>query len=430
MLLLLACVSTPEEEYIINRTDGTLENVVSAKAVAPYTYETPKHWTKEIEIRGQKLHIDADIEVMNVQEFPVLTLRKDSFNAENSLTLVQNCLGNALEIREGERSYEELLYQMRIVQRGTFSEVDEETGEILFVPYEGQDEQLAALQEQLLNTPLQESYVPLTKSLWEVPMTLRRIRTMEGEYRYISCYPKTLTISAEFDGGIQKESWVIDGDAFPGEIGHPLIDVHLTQEEAMTCGNALMKSLNRTDMRIAEITKARSIDNFYNVLEEGYWITYVSSTAGAIPCDIAEYSSCAFLGFTNERMPFNERWYPEKAKLFITENGIRDLFWRDLKEVVAVANENVQLMPFSEIQQKLLSLLEFGLNGTLNNEDIYLYRIILGSSIQQIPNQRDEAFLVPTWYFFFETDDMKRFPSYAKSLLLISALDGTYINII
>ena len=54
-------------------------------------------------------------------------------------------------------------------------------------------------------------------------------------------------------------------------------------------------------------------------------------------------------------------------------------------------------------------------------------RIVLTSAIAQIPDQGDEAFLVPAWAFFV-TSEQERELHIDETVLLLNALDGTYVN--
>ena len=51
----------------------------------------------------------------------------------------------------------------------------------------------------------------------------------------------------------------------------------------------------------------------------------------------------------------------------------------------------------------------------------------LTSVLQRIPNQSDEALLVPAWMLLLTTQRQQE-QGLAESVLLINALDGSYIN--
>ena len=73
--LLPGCQPTPEEEFVVNRLDGALEEAVLATPAPPARYEAPERWTESFDVRGQTVRIDVAIEVPDAVEYPVLTVQ-------------------------------------------------------------------------------------------------------------------------------------------------------------------------------------------------------------------------------------------------------------------------------------------------------------------------------------------------------------------
>ena len=115
--------------------------------------------------------------------------------------------------------------------------------------------------------------------------------------------------------------------------------------------------------------------------------------------------------------------------MLVTEEGVIFFDWAAPKTVVNTANENVALLPFEEIQQNIRELLSVGLYvDDINvDDDALITRVVLGTAIQQIPNQGDEAFLVPAWVITFTTETAQRV-LVTPSVFMINALDGLSIS--
>ena len=59
--------------------------------------------------------------------------------------------------------------------------------------------------------------------------------------------------------------------------------------------------------------------------------------------------------------------------------------------------------------------------------EILITRMVLGAAIQRIPDQNDEAYLIPTWMIEVTTElEVKE--NIDPSILMVSALDGGYVN--
>lgn len=430
-LLLTACQPTPEKEVVQNRKDGTLEQAIVATAAPTYApdekYEAPDKWTEELEFRGEKIYIDADIEVPDGDSFEVLTITTNEFTKEETIVLVHSLLGEKLEIREQERSYDELLEDLEIAQRGWFVEYDEEKNEIIWAPYEGQEERVKELKKLLAETSPDESFVVLDSNL-DYPVNTSLIRTEDGERWYWNCVSQGFNLWKSRSAIVQEESLVLLGDAYPGEKGHALEITNITEEEAVETAKAFIAPLQRDELQIAEIEKARLLDNnSYETLSTGYYITIVGNPANTIPCLYRTYSGNPALYFTEDsEAEYGVRWVQEEISMFVSEKGVEEFSWSYRKKVVDVANENVQILPFEQIQERIRTLLEYGVSeGT--NDPIYITRIVLGSAIQQVADQGSEAFMVPAWMVFSTTESARQF-GLDDSLMILSALDGSYIS--
>lgn len=427
-----ACQPTPEEEIVQNRKDGSLEQAIVATAAPTFApeekYEVPEKWTEELEFRGEKIYIDADIEVADEDAFEILTITTNYFNPkEETVPLVHTFLGDNIELREQEQSYDELLEELQVAQRGVYSGYNEATGETIWSPYEGQKERIQELKDLLAQTSPEDSFVTLDDNL-EFPFSRRLIRTEAGERWYLMCKAGAFILQKYRNGIVQTEELVMMGDAYPGEKGHNLEVTGITEEEAIEKAMAFIAPLERADLQAADIEKARIIDDYtYDVLDTGYYVYIVGNPSGTIPCLYGKYSGSHVLDFTaNSKQEYQMYWAQEEITVFVSADGIQEFIWGYRKKVVDVANENVQIMPFEQVQERIRTLLEFGVQEG-NNDPVHINRIILGSAIQQIPDQGEEAFMVPAWMVFF-TPESDIALGRGESLMMISALDGSYIS--
>ncbi len=216
------------------------------------------------------------------------------------------------------------------------------------------------------------------------------------------------------------------------ERSHPLENIQISEQDAIETGNQVIKRLGLDgNMALASSRKARATESYtYRVLGEGYLLTYVQNTTGAIPFDYRNYMDSNVLAFTQKQDAYTEYLPQEWVEIFITENGVLSFAWGDPKEIVNTANSNVVLLPFDQIQQSIRNLITYGISGyeRIADDDfgaLLISRITLGASIQQVPDQGDEVFLVPTWMVTLTTEsDQKQ--NIDLAVLMINALDGTY----
>lgn len=432
--MVIACQPTPEQETVVSRAEGTLEQAVRAVPEKPYRYEAPAHWKETMTVCDHSVIIDADVEVPKTDEFPVYTLRNSHFDRLICIDTLSAVYGDAAKLREQLYSYDEVLTDLQNVEKGMLTGVDEDTGELIWQPYEGQEEDAAKLRQLLAELDVQDTFVPFTASNLDFPVIDRAAQFEDGQKAYIYCTDNFFWIRRDRSCNIQLENWVLQGDATPGERSHPLENIQISEQDAIAAGNQVIKRLGRDGkMALAFSRKARATESYtYRVLGEGYLLTYVQNTPGAIAFDYRNYMDSNVLAFTQKQDAYAEYLPQEWIEIFITENGVLSFAWGDPKEIVNTANSNVVLLPFDQIQESIRNLITYGVSGYDNttNDDfgaLLISRITLGASIQQVPDQGDEAFLVPTWMVTLttETDQAQNID---LAVLMINALDGTYVN--
>ena len=425
-LMLAACQPTPDEEAVINRADGTLEKAVLSKPVEQYTYEAPERWDETYYAREQEIRFAADIECPDTQQFPVVTIKQRSFTSNDAQAFFQSLCQGEWRIRENKYSREELIVDLQNAAKGTYMGEDEETGEPIWQPNE---EEMQRIQKLIEQAPTEDTYASINIEQLMHISNYNQVMDKTNTKWYFLNNDYCLSISRYRDGNIQMENVVLQGDATPGERPHSLENILITEQEAIQKGNDLIASLGLKNFDVADIQRARETQSYtYLVYGEGYWLTYVPTLAGAKPCFYSKYSDSEFIMWSLQNggeTTYAPSWHQEYIQMFITEDGVLFYGWYQPKEIIMTANENVQLLSFPDIQKDVKKLIEYCTGGA-KNSPILVKRIVLTSAIAQTPNQGDEAFLVPTWAFF-TTSEENEANNIDMGVLLINAIDGTYI---
>lgn len=226
---------------------------------------------------------------------------------------------------------------------------------------------------------------------------------------------------------IQKENWVLQGDAIPGEDAHSLEAVKISEEHATSVAEALFARLGLENMQLSRAEKARSLDDWEEI-SEGWFLEYAPTTEGTCGFSLRYYTSSGIL--RAEQNSYTMPWMPETVEIYVTENGIESFSISNPYCIVNTANTNVQLLPFDEVQDRIKNAFRFGLSWTegldVGAKEIVVTKLILTTGIMQIKNQSDEAFLIPIWAVVYTTDSEKEL-HFDQSVLLINALDGSII---
>ncbi len=442
LILLLACVPTPDEEAIVNRADGLLEQALSVPRSETYRYEAPPRWTETISMKNLEIMIDADIALPDCDTYPVQTIRRHTFTGEDVCNLLNAAFQGPFELRENRYSMQELEEDIRMELRGNAVDWDDETGEVTWQPLAEDTEALIELKEKMAQCPSEDTFVPLKPNL----LTHRRepyaVRAADGTMLYVTFRKDTIAVLPSRLGDIQDETVVWQG-GYIGEPWHQTIDhIVVSEDEAQHACEAFLNRANLSaQFGVGMCSKGRSIrpiveEPYYEVLSEGYILHIARNGGGYIPYPqgggvLMEDSLSAMVEKTTEEN-FMRQWHMDWMEVYVSEHGIEGVCWFDPNEYVMNANENVQLMPFEEIQTRIRYDLRFSYAWSDENSrgisELHVKKIVLSCAISQLANNPDEAVLVPAWIVVYSNNRKEKTRGH-DSLMAINAIDGSYMHI-
>ncbi len=433
-LLLSACQPTPEEDIIVNKGDGALEAAIAATAVpseqpllpVDEVGERVEHWTDELHIRGLTCTIDADIVLPDKKIFPVYRVRQRTLDAAAAQVL-DYFLADATGACETTRTRDQVLLDLMLARKGSYAVYD---GVGVWEPYDGQEEDIARLEQELQNTP-EETFGPVPDTVpLDPPYTYAlpdggRVRVQVSQDSLYATAYGVYSI-------VQPENWVMDGEAYPGEpAGTTLKNVKLTQAEAEAMAQAFLEQAGLTYLGLAEAEKARILQDItFETLSEGWQLIYVRSDGGCIPV----YYYNQQTGYLYQRSEdYAPRWYPEALRLYVDENGIQSFEWSRPLEIVETMNENVLLLEFDEIREQITQAIAHGYAymsekmGGSGNYAVTVNRIVLTNVLVPMRDTVDYQMLVPAWLVFYQQQMGAAEP--LTAFIAVNAVDGSTIDL-
>ena len=442
LLLLCACVPTPDQEAVVNKADHSIKDTLAAPDTEEYRFEAPERWEETIEMKNLNIVIDADVVLPETDRYPLQTIKRHTFTGEDVLTLLNACFTGPFELRENTYSMVELEEDIRFELRGNVVDWDDETGEVTFEPLIEDTERLTELRTMMAQCPAEDTFVPL------VPAKLRPrsepyvIRTEDGTLLYLSFQKSAIQVQTARNGQTQDEHTVWSG-GFIGEPWHRTLDhITVTEEEAKEKAAAVLDRAGLSRQFGVGLTEkgriARAIveDPYYQVLSEGYILRISRNGGGYVPFPqgggvFEEDQKSALFEMPTEES-FAQKWSQDWFELYVSENGVGYVGWFDPNEFVTEASENVQLMSFSEIQSHIRDNLRYSYAWTDEDSrgiaELHVSKIVLSCAIERIPNDPDEAALVPAWIVVYNDSRSEKVKGHEK-LMLINAIDGSYLHV-
>ena len=196
-------------------------------------------------------------------------------------------------------------------------------------------------------------------------------------------------------------------------------------------GDEVVAALGVADeLQLGAAIRARGIESYtYKVLGEGYLLDYVPCPEGTVPYFYDRYVESSSLRLPEEE-EYARPWPQEALEMLVTEDGVLALAWTVPQRVAGVANENVQLLPFEEIQQHIRDLINFGAAERRyeNDEgDLLISRVVLGAVVQRIPYETETAYLAPVWIVQMTTENEMEYHA-DPTIMMVNAIDGSFIS--
>jgi hypothetical protein len=141
------------------------------------------------------------------------------------------------------------------------------------------------------------------------------------------------------------------------------------------------------------------------------------------------------LDFRSEE--YTERWRQDTITVYVDETGIQFFSWTDPIEVIETLNENVSLLPFEDVKERIKSNIKYGYSksaedGWANGEcDISVDRVMLANVLVPIKDDLQHQTLSPTWlvYYTFYVDYKSKVIDEWKSVFAVNAIDGSSIDL-
>lgn len=414
LCIFTACQPTPDTEAVVNKGDKKAENVVlnpGTEEIVPLV--CPERWMETVEIHeAMSLVIDAPVEVGEGDKHPVFTITRKELDGDFLIKTMQEIFPDTVALRQETMSYDEILEELQRYENILSDD----------------DRYMISLREKLAETPVESTFLDLRSEniLVEDTYFNGAAKRQNGTLAYYSATSNWFWYHIGRECGIEKENWVMQVQDEEGETVHELT-VSISQEQAEQEAEALFQRMGQSNIQLSTAIRAQC-KNMGKVTSTGWVLEYGRATEGTHGCYL-RYSQNPL--FSTGEEAYAMPWTPEYFEIYVTENGVESVAWENMYDIVAVANEDVQLLSFEEVQERVRTLFRQGLLWTkgrnTGNSEVYITQIILTTGIMQIAENLEEALLVPAWAIFYTTDgDIKDYSD--QSLLLLNALDGSIMN--
>ncbi len=428
--MLSACQPTPEKAPIIMKAEPTPGT--NTETTISESYVTPEEWEASFSFKGADCTVKSRIRRPENMSNMVYAVEQHVFTSDDVMKCIKTVAGMPVGIKNDAFTKEELMEQLVSVKRGTF--YSNEDGTWGYEPFEGQDDEINRLEQLLAGTPNEEEYQSFDPLDHNLPNN-KKLLLENGGYVIVQSSASYLSLTINLRGLLQPESWVLPGDARPGEaIGTTLNNVKITQSDARNTVYAMLTALGVEGFDISRIEKGRFInENTNDVLTEGWYIECsFSGDGGYMPVSLNEIGRNTMLDLATAL--YSAPWKQERFMFFVDEQGVRQFKWSNPLNYHANESFRSDLMPFEEIQERIIDLLKYGLSWTDEFEqdgvfrvNMMVYDIAYTTCLIPRQNQNEGALLIPAWICFYANERYIN-TGVMPNVLCVSAIDGSRID--
>lgn len=469
--LLLACVPTPEQEFVVNKGDDVVEQKLnetpdpdSGSTAARQTF--PDRWDEDPIVENDRLIVRANTEI-HVREdglYPVYRTRPTEITKE----MVENIAIKFLD--KPTASSEALLtkedwgralqsYLDLIAKSEEWAKAGKPDGWTDVEDLNETPEELEArtnwYMEQIRNAP---------DSLSEQAV---------NDYSGLEMYKEqSFTLAS---GGV---AWIQFGnDAYMIAKGcktHPIIydyadyqldlqwkegnyrhwiDTDLSREQAEEMALSELERLGYTGYAVSDASLATYLDYASSspLGIAGGWSLILKRSYGGYPQITGNvYASRSLYYGSGDEFFMNAEIQTERFILFVSEDGIQFLEYQGPKEIAGLVNANVELLPFDEIQMRIKNALsvcfpydKWATNPAVDPRpaEAEIFDMYLSTFTIREKNSSD-YYEMPCWIVNFDIlsyvsnpnctwDEIRAFrsePGQHGDYLIINAVDGSVVN--
>ena len=467
--LLTACQPTPEDDFVVNKGDDTVDDKVNATQAPASPEDTeaplvpqffPDRWDEEPGEAVSRVTVKGEAEVLTRADglYPVYRTASKYFSAEEVQDLLEKLFGMPTAAASDERTkdyYESQLQgYLNYVEAKkqwfadgcpegyhfdetpiTDEEIRETTARIMsyynVAPEKNEETPVSDWSELKLGSP----------SAW---------RLGDGSALYVKTSATYLNASAySADCVVWDEAEYEDEKAYDENVSW-WRDVTSSREAAEAELERVKALLGLDDFSVVWTRKANV--GFYGVwtsveinlvFVDNGWLFELERTLG-YPVTEYLYSPSQWLKYAEgDGFDVAPPAYPEHIRIFINEDGLKSFYYDGPKEIMEVSNPNVELLSFDEVKQRVknafVMCFPYDAKGLKANGDfvVNVYRMLLTTCTVSIKDKVGR-YEMPCWIVFYDCDiyghgnydpnNHRNNPTEICDVLVINAVDGSIIH--
>ncbi|MBR4906679.1 MAG: hypothetical protein IKZ44_07455 [Clostridia bacterium] len=474
--MLVACVPTPEHEFIVNKGDSTVEDKINAAPkpaedtvqqegaasgdpVAPVDAPTqpqlfPDRWDEDVVQINDRVSISVHADVIQKADglYPVYRTKDVLMSEERAQEIVSKILDKPVEVYASEPTKEDYQNELKAYldeiaawEEWLANGKQEDRDETGFTP-EKIEEKTNWFMEQIQKAPdkLEARKVSDYSGLHTRSESIYTLQC--GEKAFVTLYDHRMSVykGCEGLGQIYRESHYIE-DKEEGESNAKYWkDVTMERADAEAILDAALTSLGMTEYKVSAAERACLLEHKKGGGKQyrtNGWMFVLAHNPAGYPTSNLSWHPSPYLSYgSDESFAASETIKTEDLIIFVNEDGVQSFSFSNPREIVGLSNANVELLPFEDVKRiaknTLAMCVPYDIIGE-NKTNLEIYKAMLTTYTLHVKDS-DEYYEMPCWALFFDglwAGDSEAFRLKSREtngtiheVLLINAIDGSIIH--
>lgn len=408
---LSACKATPSEDYIANRRDNPIEEIINEPANQNSMQEVnqtiPDHWNENIDIGRFSFIFDVDVERLQSTSCPVFKSTPRKFSSDEIYGIFSNLLGTPYQVRSWERTRQDIEMEMLSTANSRELLGDEQCDQII-----------GSLQNEMDHLGPEPAFISASDYSLQLP---EKIEATNGDkLLYASIEENSAIIWINTVGAIQLYAWLEDET-------HEMPE--LSESDALIIGFDVLKQLNANGFSLAQSEPGQVLALYENkTLCTGWDLVFTRTESKYLGFD-PNSASQGLLVFDDTQ--YSQPLAQELIELFVSETGCCCISWNSPTKTLETVQENAQLLRFNIVRDDIIKWLTVGYSWRqdkigLSNR-MYVTRVFLSCAAIQAKDETNVYYTVPAWIVVYQEENDINTPV-APTYIAINALDGSRIQ--
>lgn len=443
-LMFAACLPTPEQEYVINKSDDVVEQKINATPKpadtsvevqsnedasdvpseptdAPTEKQVfPDRWDEDATQLNERVAISVHADVIQKEDglYPVYRLKDAPLTDDDARELAAKILEKPVEAytsemtkgdyqRELQRYLDEVAEWQAWVDAGKPDWGDrDETG---YTP-EGIEETTSRYMEQIKNAPdtLETKAVSDYSGLHFNSATVYTLESGAKAYVYFYQWGFGVYKNCAYFGQLYREMDYRMDKEYGESNAKFWHEVTMERADAEAILDNELVRLGLSEYSVSSAEKACLLERFMDEsmrYKSSGWSFRLTRNPAGYPVSDFPWEPSQYLNYgSDDGFVANKPVREEHLTVFIDENGVQSLTFSDRKAVSGLPNANVELLPFDQVRQIAKNTLSMCMRYDLFGErtvNIEIYSAMLTTYTLRVKDS-DEYYEMPCWVLFFD----------------------------